>query len=66
MGELTIECLCCGQVRAVAQLLGQRVDPGECSRCGYLGWAPSRALDEVSRRLLRDRPLAKRRLRQVA
>jgi hypothetical protein len=66
MGELRIECLCCGQLRDIAQAYGRRMDAGECPRCGYLGWAPSRTLDELSRRALRDRPLARRRLRQVA
>ena len=39
-----------------------RVDGGECPRCGYVGWAPSLTLDEALRRRLRIRPLESRRL----
>jgi hypothetical protein len=37
-----------------------RLDPGECPRCGYVGWAPSSALSEPMRRRMRERPLERR------
>jgi hypothetical protein len=55
-----IECLGCGAVRALAQETRQ---PGECPRCGYLGWAPSIDLTESDRRVLRLRPVARRHVR---
>jgi hypothetical protein len=39
------------------------VDAGECQRCGYVGWASSDDLTQKARRELRDRPVARRRLR---
>jgi ribosomal protein L37E len=57
---LAIECLRCGQQREETH-----PEP-ECPRCGYLGWARSEALNERTRRLLRERPLHARRLRRVA
>jgi hypothetical protein len=35
----------------------------ECPKCGYVGWAPVGALSERERRIMRDRPLERRRLR---
>jgi hypothetical protein len=40
-----------------------RHDQPECPRCGYVGWAPIDALSERERRVLRERPLERRRLR---
>jgi hypothetical protein len=54
-----IECLGCGAVRSLVEETRQ---PGECPRCGYLGWAPSSDLTESDRRGLRMRPLVRRRL----
>jgi hypothetical protein len=53
-----VECLNCGRERPTPG--------GVCPRCEYVGWAPSRDLDESVRRLLRERPPARRRLRLVA
>lgn len=66
MGELQVECLCCGHVRSVVTPQWGKADAAECPRCSYLGWAPARTLDEASRRKLRERPLEMRRLHQVA
>jgi len=41
------------------------LDPGECTRCGYVGWARVDDLSEVARRLIRERPLERRSLRVV-
>jgi hypothetical protein len=60
----SVECLRCGDRREV-RLHGQRPAAGECSRCGYLGWAPSAELTEATRRVIRERPLELRRLRPV-
>jgi hypothetical protein len=52
-----VECLRCGCVREA---------PGVgCPRCEYVGWALSSELDERARRLLRERPPERRRLRLV-
>jgi uncharacterized protein (DUF2461 family) len=57
-GKFKIECLGCGEARGVpAAPAGTKLDPGECPRCGYLGWAPSTALTERVRRGIRERPL---------
>jgi len=59
-----VECLQCGHRRAV-----RRDEPrsalDECPRCLYVGWASSAELSERTRRLLRDRPVQRRRLRAV-
>jgi hypothetical protein len=61
METLRVECLGCGQARTcLADARGHHLDPGECPRCGYLGWAPSVALTEPARRRLRERPLDRR------
>ncbi|HEX5468499.1 MAG TPA: hypothetical protein VFW80_05585 [Gaiellaceae bacterium] len=60
-----VECLRCGTFRTVERDRTQRLDPGECARCGYLGWALASDLSESARRDLRGRPLARRRLRLV-
>jgi hypothetical protein len=41
------------------------LDAGECPRCGYVGWAHVEDLTELARRLIRERPLERRRLRIV-
>jgi hypothetical protein len=41
----------------------QHLATGECRRCGYVGWASPRDLNEVARRALRERPLERRRVR---
>ena len=59
--KVRIECLGCGEARSVvAPPQSVRLDPGECPRCGYLGWAPSTALSERVRRSIRERPLEHR------
>jgi ribosomal protein S27AE len=60
-----VECLRCGHARELARLV-HHVEGEECPRCGYLGWAPSLELSELTRRALRDRPVEGRRLRAVA
>jgi hypothetical protein len=62
-----VECLHCGTFRTVERERTQRLDPGECTRCGYLGWALVADLSEPVRGLLRERPpeLRVRRLRVV-
>ncbi|HZQ66293.1 MAG TPA: hypothetical protein VFA66_13825 [Gaiellaceae bacterium] len=59
-----VECLSCGHRRAVRSD-ERRSALDECPRCGYVGWASSAELSERTRRLLRERPLERRRLRVV-
>jgi DNA-directed RNA polymerase subunit RPC12/RpoP len=66
MAPLRVECLRCGDVRDLHPVSHHRLDGGECPRCRYVGWAASAELDEWSRRLLRERPPAVRRVRLVA
>jgi hypothetical protein len=40
-------------------------DSNECTRCGYLGWAEAESLNETLRRLIREHPLARRRIHAV-
>ncbi|HEX9599047.1 MAG TPA: hypothetical protein VF963_06695 [Gaiellaceae bacterium] len=54
----TVECLNCGKSRRMVDAAAV----GECPRCGYVGWAESESLTETLRRLLRDRPVERRRL----
>ena len=49
-----VECLHCGTFRTVTRERTQRLDPGECGRCGYLGWAYEGELSEASRRAMQD------------
>ena len=58
MESRTVECLNCGKTRRIYG--GDSI--GECARCGYVGWAESESLSETLRRLLRDRPVERRRL----
>ncbi len=66
MGTLKVECLRCGMAHLVAAGLWQALHYGECPRCRYVGWAATAELDELTRRVLRDRPVESRRLRAVA
>jgi Zn ribbon nucleic-acid-binding protein len=61
MARVTVECLACGANRSVVQAERRRLEPGECSRCGYVGWAETKSLTETLRRALRDRTLEQRR-----
>ena len=62
MKPFRVECLSCGARRVVVG--GRRHgDPGECHRCGYVGWAASEELTADARRRLREHPLARRGLR---
>ncbi|MBD0329130.1 MAG: hypothetical protein ICV64_03400 [Thermoleophilia bacterium] len=63
MSPLAVECLRCGQPHVLGDARWERLTESECPRCGYLGWAPSAALDEPARRALRERPVEERRLR---
>jgi hypothetical protein len=62
--KVRIECLSCGARRSVSADLAH-FDPGECYRCGYVGWARTDDLTEGARKTLRTRPLERRRLRAV-
>jgi hypothetical protein len=63
---LRVECLFCGNVRELEVVSPGHVAAGECSRCGYVGWAPSADLSERERRDLRERPPELRRPFPVA
>ena len=63
--KLRIECLSCGARRTVAGDERHHLDPGECPRCAYVGWARAEDLTDVARRLIRERPLERRSLRVV-
>jgi DNA-directed RNA polymerase subunit RPC12/RpoP len=62
MASFRIECLHCGEVRRLDSSSHHGLNGGDCPRCGYVGWAPSAEVDETTRRLLRERPLQRRRL----
>jgi hypothetical protein len=66
MHSLAVECLGCGTPRLARRDVHERLDPAECPRCGYLGWAPERELTEADREQLRRYPLEQRALRRVA
>ena len=59
-----IECLGCGARRSVEVDAGH-LEPGECPRCAYVGWARVEDLTEIARRMMRERPLERRSLRIV-
>jgi hypothetical protein len=59
-----VECLSCGYRRA-ERADDRRSALDECPRCHYVGWASSAELSENTRRLLRERPLDRRRLHAV-
>ncbi len=56
-----VECLSCGHHRAV-RAEERRSALDECPRCRYVGWAGSAELSERTRRLMRERPVDRRRL----
>jgi hypothetical protein len=62
--KVRIECLSCG-ARRNASGDERHLEPGECHRCGYVGWARAEDLTDVARRLIRERPLERRSLRVV-
>ena len=51
-----VECLRCGSFRTVERERHERLDPGECQGCGYVGWALAADLSEPVRKTLRERP----------
>ena len=51
-----VECLRCGGFRTVQRGRTERLDPGECPDCGYVGWALFTELTEATRRILREHP----------
>jgi hypothetical protein len=55
-----VECLHCGTFRTIERERTQRLDPGECQRCGYLGWALVADLSEPVRKTMRERPPERR------
>ena len=59
-----VECLNCGHRRAVRED-ETRSALDECPKCHYVGWASTAELSERTRRLLQERPVARRRLRAV-
>ena len=68
MGEKhAVECLQCGRFRTIERNRNQRLEPGECLQCGYLGWALIADLSEPVRRTLPEpAPVLRfRRLRPV-
>jgi hypothetical protein len=62
MESLVVECLRCGSSRE-AEASPLRHANTECPRCGYVGWAPAGALSDRERKIMRQRPLERRRLR---
>ncbi|HEU4942281.1 MAG TPA: hypothetical protein VFT18_03390 [Gaiellaceae bacterium] len=62
--KVRIECLSCGARRSVAGDV-RHLDPGECPRCSYVGWARVDDLTDLARRLIRERPIERRSLRVV-
>ena len=66
MAGRIVECLHCGEQRIYDTDGPHGHDAGECARCGYVGWAFADDLDERVRRLLRERPLERRRLHGVS
>jgi hypothetical protein len=59
-----VECLNCGHRRSV-RAEDEHTGWDECPRCRYVGWAASAELSEQTRRMLRERPVERRRLRVV-
>jgi len=62
MEPLVVECLRCGSHRKLASDPLRQANP-DCPRCRYVGWAPVNAITEAERRVMRGRPLERRRLR---
>jgi hypothetical protein len=65
MAPFTVECLRCGGHHPLLRTTSGSLQCGGCPRCGYLGWAEPRGVNERTRRALRDRPVELRRLRAV-
>lgn len=65
MQTRVVECLNCGAARELTLDPSRPAGNDECGRCGYLGWAEQESVDETLRRLVRERPLARRRLHAV-
>jgi Zn-finger nucleic acid-binding protein len=65
MRRVTVECLACGAARSVVESERRRLEPGDCPRCGYVGWARRSELTETLRRALRERQTDRRRLRSA-
>jgi Zn ribbon nucleic-acid-binding protein len=65
MDRVLIECLGCGERRRADRDASGQIAGGECSRCGYVGWAAPADLSELVRRALRDFPPERRRLRPI-
>jgi hypothetical protein len=59
-----VECLSCGYRRSI-RADRRRSALDDCPRCRYVGWAASAELTEGARRLLRERPVDRRRLHAV-
>jgi len=62
MESLVVECLRCGSHREITQGPLRQANE-QCPRCAYVGWAQVGDLTERERRVLRSRPLERRRLR---
>jgi hypothetical protein len=62
-----VECLRCGRFRTIERNRSQRLEPGECPQCGYLGWALIADLSVPGRRTVPElAPVLRfRRLRAV-
>jgi hypothetical protein len=58
-----VECLRCGNFRTIERERSERLNPGECPRCGYVGWALAADLSDPVRWTLRERPPERRRRR---
>jgi hypothetical protein len=56
MNTVAVECLRCCASRLVVATPRAAADAGDCSQCGYVGWAPSSVLTDSTRRTLRERP----------
>jgi hypothetical protein len=56
MASHKVECLRCGEYRSVTDDGRHRLDPGECPRCGYVGWALPIELNESTRQKIREWP----------
>ena len=66
MERMQVECLGCGERRSIHRAEHRSLLGGECPRCGYLGWAPSEDLSERVRKLVRERPVQRRRFHLVS
>jgi hypothetical protein len=55
--KYAVECLRWGDFRTVERERTERLDPGQCPRCSYVGWALVADISESVRRTLRERSL---------